>query len=102
MLVKETVPVAVPVEDGLKVTVKGRLCPAAIVAGSDNPLTLKAALLVASPVIVTLAPEALRVPDALPLLPTVTLPKLRDAGLTASCPTGAVPVPLRDSVTVAV
>lgn len=73
-----------------------------MVAGRDNPLTLKAALLDESEVIVTLAPEALRLPDALPLLPTVTLPKLSDVGLTASCPTGAAPVPLRDSVTVGV
>lgn len=95
-------PVIDPAAVGLKVTVKGTLCPAGTVIGNDKPLTLNRGLLMLSLLIVTLAPEALRVPDALPLLPTVTLPKLSDAGLTASCPTGATPVPLRDSVAVGV
>ena len=98
MLVKESVPVVDPVAVGLKVTVNGTLCPAGTVIGNDKPLSLKEVLLMLSPVIVTLVPEALRVPDALPLLPTVTLPKLSDAGLSASCPSGAVPVPVSDSV----
>lgn len=45
----------------------------------------------------TLAPLAVRLPDALPLLPTTTLPRPRLAGLTASCPevvvVPEVPVP---------
>ena len=102
LLVKESVPVADPAAMGLKVTVKGTLCPAGTVIGNDRPLTLNEVLLTLSLLIVMLAPEALRVPDALPLLPTVTLPKLSDVGFTASCPTGAVPVPLSDSVVVGV
>lgn len=100
MLVKESVPLADPAAVGLKVTVKGTLCPAGTVIGNDKPLTVNEGLLTLLLLIVTLAPEAVRVPDEVPLLPTVTLPKLSDVGLTASCPTGAVPVPLSDAVVV--
>ena len=102
MLVNESVALVEPVALGLKLTVNGTLWPAGIVTGRDNPLTLNPVLLVLSLLMVTLAPEALRNPDALLLLPTTTLPKLSDVGLTVSCPTGDVPVPLTDSVVVGV
>jgi len=44
-------------------------------------------------VTVTLAPLAVKVPAAVPLAPTVTLPSARVAGETASCPAGDAPVP---------
>ena len=49
---------------------------------------------------VTLVPLAVRLPDAVPLVPTTTLPRGRVVGETASCPSAAVPVP--DSVIVTV
>ena len=50
---------------------------------------------------VTLDPPAVRVPDAVPLVPTATLPKASVAGLTPSVPAVAVvPIPESGSVTV--
>ena len=100
LLVNDNAALTDPAAVGLNVTVKGRLCPAGTVNGSDRPLTLKAELLVLAAVMVTLAPVALSVPEAVPLLPTTMLPRLREVGVTASCPTGAVPVPVSDSVVV--
>lgn len=57
-----------------------------MVTGSDNPLTLKAELLELAAVIVTLAPLAVKFPDADPLDPSATLPMLRVPGETASWP----------------
>lgn len=90
-------PVADPVAEGLKVTVNGRLCPGAIVAGSDKPVTLNAALLVVALLMLTLAPEELRVPDAVTLLPTTVLPIFSVDGVTESWPTGADVVPVADN-----
>lgn len=66
--------------------------------GSDRPLRLNAPLLEPAPVTVTLAPLALRVPEAVPLLPTLTLPSARVVGATVSCP-AAPPVPVPESGT---
>jgi uncharacterized membrane protein (UPF0136 family) len=102
LLVKDNVAPIDPVTVGLNVTWKGRLWPAASVTGRDNPLSLNAELFVVAALIVTLAPVALRVAEPVPLLPTTTLPTLSVAGLTESWPTGAVPVPVRDSLVVEV
>ena len=91
---------AAPVVAGLKVTVKETLWPAGIVTGSDSPPTLNTELFVFAPVTVTLAPLAVSIPDELPLVPTTTLPRSMVVGLTASCPTAAVPVPDRGMVRV--
>lgn len=100
MLVKVTVPLAAPVDCGVKVTVKDALLPAEIVAGSESPLRLKTELLMLAAVTVTSAPLALSVPVLLPLFPTRTLPRLKVVGFTVSCPTAtAVPVPERGTVT---
>jgi len=93
LLVKVKDPLAAPVAVGLKVTVNGTLWPAAIVAGRDNPLMVNKALFEVAAVNVTLAPLALRVPDAVPLVPTTTLPRAKLVGETMSCPVAAVPVP---------
>ena len=90
---KLSVALAPPVVTGLKVTVKETLWPAGMVTGSDSPPTLNTELFVFAPVTVTLAPVAVSSPDELPLVPTTTLPRSMVVGLTASCPTAAVPVP---------
>ena len=82
LLVKVRVAVADPVDCGVKVTVKGTVWPEGMVTGSDSPLMLNTELLVLAAVTVTLAPLAESVPLPVPLLPTVTLPRLSEAGLT--------------------
>ncbi len=95
MLVKVSVAVAAPAACGLKVTVNGALWPAAIVTGSERPLTLNAPLFELIAVTVTLAPLAVRLPDPVPLVPATTLPMGRVVGLAVSCPDEtAVPVPV--------
>jgi hypothetical protein len=101
LLVKLNVAVTVTAAVGVKFTVKGTLFPAAIVMGRDKPLMVKTELFVLAPVTVTLAPLALRLPDAVPLSPTTTLPKESVDGFTESCPwLTATPVPVSDSVVV--
>lgn len=51
-------------------------------------------MLLLAEVIVTSAPVAARLPVAVPLLPTVTLPRLNEVGVTANWPCAAVPVPV--------
>lgn len=93
MLVKVSEALTAPVVVGLNVTVKGVLWPAGIVTGSDRPPTLKTELFVLAAETVTLAPLADRLPDAVPLVPTTTLPRPKVVGVTVNCPTAAVPVP---------
>lgn len=52
-------------------------------------------------VMVTLAPVAVRLPVAVPLLPTVTLPRFKLLGVTPNWPWAWVPVPVTLSVVVA-
>jgi hypothetical protein len=93
LLVKESVPEAVPEAWGAKATVMGTLCPAAMVSGKVTPLRENSALFTLAEDTVTLAPVALSVPGWDVLVPTVTLPKLTDAGETPNWPC-AVPVPV--------
>jgi hypothetical protein len=93
LLVKVSVPVAAPDTWGLKVTVNKALWPAGMVTGSERPPTLNAELFELAAVTVTFAPLAVRLPDALPLFPTITLPRAKVVGVTVSCPAAAVPVP---------
>jgi len=93
LLVKVAVALSAPVVRGLKVTVNGTLCPAGIVTGSDSWLMLKTELFVLAAVTVTLAPLALRLPVAAPLVPITTLPRGKLAGVTVSTPAVTVPVP---------
>lgn len=64
-------------------------------AGSDNPPMVKLELLELAPVIVTFAPLALRLPDAVPLAPSNTLPIARFAGVALNCAAAVVAVPVR-------
>lgn len=93
LLAKVSVALAAPVLCGVNVIVKGALWPAGMVAGKVRPLKAKAELFVPADVTVTLAPLAVKLPDADPLVPTTTLPRGRVAGETASCPAAEVPVP---------
>lgn len=93
LLVNVSVAVAVPLVEGLKVTVNGEDCPPRIVSGNEIPLTTNAVLFVLAPVTVTLAPVAFKVPDAVPLVPTTTSPTAIVLGETLSWPVDVVPVP---------
>lgn len=94
LLRKETVPDALPELCGTKVTVYGKLCPAASVTGNEIPLTEKPGPFQLALETVTLFELALSVPVMFLLLPTFTVPKLKVVGLMASCPELA-PVPTR-------
>lgn len=82
-----------PVTCGLKFTVNGVLCPARMTTGSDKALTVNCELFELTAVIVTFAPLALRLPEAVPVDPTNTLPTPRVAGEAVSCAVAVVPVP---------
>jgi hypothetical protein len=98
--VKVSVALAAPAICGLKVTENEVLWPAGMVTGSESLPTLNTELLEVIAETVTLAPPAVRLPDADPLVPTTTLPRLKVIGLTLSCP-AATPVPDNGIVSVA-
>ena len=92
LLVKDALAAAAPLDWGAKLTVKDTLLPAARVTGRARPLTLNSDVLMLASVIVMLEPLAVSEAVKLLLCPTVTLPKLIMAGLTANWPeTVAVP-----------
>jgi hypothetical protein len=93
LLVNVSVALTAPATCGLKVTVNGVVWPAGMVTGSASPLTLNTELFELTAVTVTFAPVAIRLPEAVPLLPATTLPRFRVVGLTVNCPVAAVPVP---------
>ena len=94
LLVIVRVPLAVAAVCGLNVIENVALCPDGIVTGRDKPPTTKEELFVLAPVTVTLPPLALKLPEAVPLWPTTTLPRAKVEGVTVSWPDcGAVPVP---------
>jgi hypothetical protein len=91
--VSVTLPVALPADAGVNVTVKVALCPAVSVTGVVIPLRVKPAPLIVAEEIVTLTPPVLvTVSDRDCLFPTVTLPKLRLVGFAPKAP-GVTPVP---------
>lgn len=94
LLSKVSVPLAAPLDFGWKLTVKETLLPSSITAGSDKPLNANTELLLLAEVTVTFPPAAVSVPVAVPVLPTVTLPKLNEVGPTVNCVVGAIPFPL--------
>ncbi len=97
LLVKVRVAASVPVTRGLKVTVNDALCPAGMIAGSDKPLIVNNELFELAPVTVTFAPLAVRIPVAVPLVPSTTLPAATVA-VAVSCPAVTVPVPVKGIV----
>lgn len=68
------------------------LCPTANVTGKLMPVTVNSELVLASDVIVTGEPVAVRIPVVVTLLPTLMLPKLYVDGASVNCP-AAPPVP---------
>lgn len=80
LLANETFRDAAPDDFGVNVNENGVLCPAVRVSGNDRPLIENGALIEGAEVMVTLAPDALRVAVFVALLPTATLPKLIDDG----------------------
>ena len=81
LLVAVSVALAEPTAVGLNVIVKGTLCPAGIVTGSESPLIVKAELFVLAAVTVTLDPLAFKLPEAAARWshpPRCPLPTLRE------------------------
>ena len=97
LLANEAVADAAPDAPGVNVTMNGTGVPVVTVTGKVMPLMANSEGLVPPNVTedtVTLAPLAVRVPVAVPLAPTTTLPTATGE-LTLSVPTAAVPVPVR-------
>jgi hypothetical protein len=94
LLSKVSVALAAPLAVGWKLTVKETFLPSSITAGSDKPLNANAELLLLADETVTFPPAAISVPVAVPVLPTVTLPKLNEVGPTVNCVVAATPFPL--------
>ena len=89
----DTLPLAVPVDAGVNVTLKVAVWPVVRVTGVVSPLRVNPEPLIVAEEIVTLEPPVLvSVSGRDCLLPTVTLPKLRLPGLGTSRP-GLIPVP---------
>ena len=96
---KEMLVEAVAAAVGAKVTVKGTICPAAIVTGKASPLSVNWELLELADDRVTLPPVAVRLPFWGLVVPTVTVPKLIETGVSASVPVAVVAVPDRATAT---
>jgi hypothetical protein len=67
LLVIVNVALVAPAVCGLKVMVKGVLCPDGMVTGRERPLTVNAESFVVAAVTVTFPLVALKLPEALPL-----------------------------------
>src|SRR5947208_2445847 len=89
-----------PATWGLNVTVKDALWPAGIVAGNENPPTLNTELFELTALTVTVAPLAVKLPEAVPLFPTTAMLRLMVVGWSVSCAAGVVPVPVSGIVRV--
>ena len=100
LLVNVRVALSAPATSGLYVIVNGALCPAGMITGSDKPLIAKRELLDVAAVTVTFAPLALRLPEAVPLVPATTLPTAIGVGVAVSSPDVVDPVPARGMVSV--
>ncbi len=88
LLLIANAPVAVPAFVGVKVTCSTTCCPGCNVSGKLAPLTLKPLPLTDAALTCTaVVPIELNVTFCVPLLPTVTLPKLTLDGLTANVAT---------------
>ena len=98
LLVMSSVPLALPLDCGVKTTLNVLLAPAASVTGSVRPFMLKAAPETVAWLMVRLEPpELVSVSCNVLLLPVCTEPKLRD-GLPAASVPGVAPVPERATV----
>jgi len=93
LLVKVSVAVNELAVCGLKVTVTGRVAPAAIVTGRESPPMVNTELFVLAAVMVTFAPVAFKVAVPSALVPSATLPNASVDGVMESCPAAVAPVP---------
>jgi len=93
LLTKDIVPEVAPLACGENVTVKVADCPEAKVTGNEMPERANSLLVELAEVTVTEAPLAVMLPFIAECDPTVTLPKARVDGDTASVP-AAAPVPV--------
>lgn len=94
LLRNEMLPEAAPDAWGVKVTVKGALCPAINVTGNVMPLTENPSPLQLPDNIVTAEELAVSVPARALLLPTATLPKSMVEVEAESEPGTALPLPV--------
>lgn len=69
-----------------------------MVSGKEIPLSVNEVLFEVALPTVTLPPVAVKLPDPVPLLPTITFPMLRVPGLTSSWVPVADPVPANETV----
>jgi len=97
VVVNPRFPVALPLAVGAKTIESVALCPAASVVGKLNPLAEYSLPVTVIDDTVTLPPDAVRVADIVPLLPTATLPKESDVGVTFRVVGNATPVPLNET-----
>ncbi len=82
LLATATLPVALPVADGVNVAVSVAVCPGARMSPEETPDALNPAPETATPEIVMLEfPAFVSVTDCVPLLATFTLPKFIDDAL---------------------
>ena len=96
LLVIVTVPLSAAAVVGENVRVKGRFCPGVIVTGAVTPLVLKPVPVTAMFEIVRLElPVSESVTLCVPIVSTVTLPKLTLVELTPRTNVAATPVPVR-------
>lgn len=96
---KEMFADAAPAAVGANVRVNGTLWPAAKVTGKVSPLMVNAELFELAEARVMLPPLAVIVPLLDSVVPTVTLPKVMEPGVTLSIPVEVVAVPLRETAT---
>ena len=99
LLVTVTLPDTPPAVVGVKTTLRVAVWPAVKVSGGVRPLVVKPAPETLIWEMLTLElPMLVRATVCVLLLPKVTFPKLKEAGLAESCRIGATPVPLSATV----
>jgi hypothetical protein len=96
LLLNAMLPLAAPAAVGENSAVKVAVPPAARVSGTGAPAMEKPTpVVMACETVVDAVPEFLRMIVALPVAPTLTLPKLTDEGVAASAPCTPIPDRLR-------
>ena len=89
LLTTETLPVALPVAAGAKVTSKVTICPEVTISPADTPLAVKPGPeIVTFEIVILELPELVNVTPRLLLLLMSTFPKLRADALATSRPGG--------------
>src|ERR1700758_103425 len=84
LLVIVTLPVTLPIAAGIKVTFKVAVLPGVRTVPADTPLALKPPEMLTFEIVTLELPEFVIVTGRLELVPVLTFPKLRLAGLPLS------------------